>query len=408
MKKFLITTVIFMVVFLSWVVFGQSLRTNLVRMGANPSLLFMSTLDHSTIGFGYSDVLTQKERALKDAFGDKFLIGVAVNRSQIHRQNEEEHMLINAHFNSLTPENDMKWMHVHPKKDEYNFDHADKLLAWAERSNMFVVGHTLIWHRQLAPWVFRTDDGGVIDSVELMDRMKDHIHAIVGRYKGRIKGWDVVNEALAEDGSLRRSQFFDTGGAGYIEKAFQFAHEADPDAQLYYNDFNLVNADKRDGAIRIVRNLQGRGIRIDGVGIQAHWGLTYPSLEEIEIAIRMYAELDVKVMFTELDISVLPRPPQMTTADASERFENTPAMDPFVNGLPDSVQHQLSNRYADIFRLFNKHSDKISRITFWGLHDGVSWKNNFPIRGRTDYALLFDRQLKPKDAYHAVIATADD
>jgi len=345
---------------------------------------------------------------LKDAFARKFLMGVAVNRSQIHQRNKEEHKLITSQFNSLTPENDMKWMHIHPKKDEYNFEHTDELLAWAGAKDMFVVGHTLIWHRQLAPWVFKTDEGGVIDSVGLMDRMRDHIHTIVGRYKGRIKGWDVVNEALAEDGSLRKSQFLDVGGASYIEKAFQFAHEADPDAELYYNDFNLVNADKRDGAIRIVRNLQRKAIRIDGVGIQAHWGLTYPSLEAIEMAIQMYAELGVKVMFTELDISVLPRPTQTPSAEVSERFENTPAMDPFVNDLPDSVQHQLANRYADIFRLFNKHSDKISRITFWGLHDGVSWKNNFPIRGRTDYPLLFDRQREPKDAYHAVIATAED
>ena len=351
---------------------------------------------------------TSNRGTLKEAFQDKFLIGVAVNRSQIHQRNEEENRLITAEFNSLTGENDMKWMHIHPKKDVYNFEHADKLVALAEANDMFLVGHTLVWHSQLAPWAFKTDEGNPIDSVELTRRMRDHIHTIVGRYKGKVNGWDVVNEALAEDGSLRKSQFFEIGGDGFIEKAFRFAHEADPEAELYYNDYNIVNANKRDGAIRIVKNLQEKGIRIDGVGIQGHWGLTYPSLGEIETAIEKYAALGVKVMITELDVSVLPSPYRMPTADISQRFQNTPEMNPYTQGLPDSVQRQLADRYAAIFKLFNKHSDKISRVTFWGLHDGVSWKNNFPIRGRTDYALLFDRERKPKDAYRAVLATAED
>ena len=177
---------------------------------------------------------------------------------------------------------------------------------------------------------------------------------------------------------------------------------------MYYNDYNLVNADKRDGAISILKNRQSKGIKINGVGIQAHWGLKYPSLEEIETAIGMYSALGIHVMFTELDISVLPSPWHMPSADISVKFENNPTMNPYPNHLPDSVQHQLANRYAEIFEQFNKHADKISRVTFWGLHDGLSWKNNFPIQGRTDYPLLFDRNLKPKKAYHAVIETVED
>lgn len=343
---------------------------------------------------------------LKDAFRDKYLIGVAVNRNQIHQRDENAHRLITTHFNSLTGENDMKWMHIHPKKDEFNFEHADKLVALAEENDMFLVGHTLVWHNQLAPWVFNADDGKEIDRAELMRRLKDHVHTIVTRYKGKVKGWDVVNEALAEDGSLRKSPFLKIGGESFIEEAFRFAHEADPDAELYYNDFNIVNPDKRDGAIRIVKDLQNKGIKIDGVGMQGHWGLTRPSLENIETAIEMFAALGVKVMITELDISVLPNPRRSPTADLSERARNSPALDPYTAGLPDSVQRQLADRYAAIFKLFNKHADKISRVTFWGLHDGASWKNNFPVRGRTDYALLFDRELKPKLAYKAVMATA--
>lgn len=349
---------------------------------------------------------TQKSDTLKDAFRGKFLIGVAVNRPQIHGRNEQELTIITKQFNSLTAENDMKWMHIHPKKDEFNFEHADKLVALAEANKMAVIGHTLIWHSQHPQWVFKKDDGSAIDSTELFLRMKNHIHTIVGRYKGKVHGWDVVNEALNEDGSLRKSGFLETGGTSFIAKAFQLANEADPNAELYYNDYNIVNAAKRDGAIRIVKDLKNKGIRIDGVGIQGHWGLDYPSLQEIETAIEMYAAAGVKVMITELDISVLPSPFRMPTADVSVRFENSPAMNPYPDGLPDSVQEKLAERYAEIFRLFNKHADKISRVTFWGLHDGVSWKNNFPIRGRTDYTLLWDRQLNPKKAFHAVLKTA--
>lgn len=210
---------------------------------------------------------------LKDAFRDKYLIGVAVNRSQVYQKNEAENKLIISQFNSLTAENDMKWMNIHPKPDEFNFEHADKLVALAEANKMFVVGHTLIWHSQLAPWVFKTDDGAIIDSVELTKRMKNHITSIVSRYKGKIKGWDVVNEALAEDGTLRKSQFLNVGGPAFIEKAFKFAHEADPNAELYYNDYNIELPEKRDGAIKLLKNLQAKGIKIDGVGIQGHWGL---------------------------------------------------------------------------------------------------------------------------------------
>ena len=302
----------------------------------------------------------------------------------------------------------MKWMNIHPQKDHYNFEHSDKFVDLAESNHMFAVGHTLVWHKQLAPWVLKSDDGGEIDSAELIRRIKGHIQTIVGRYKGKVKGWDVVNEALEEDGSLRKSEFLKIAGPDYIARAFQFARHADPTAQLYYNDFNLANPAKRDGAIRLIKDLQRMGIRIDGVGMQAHWGLKYPSLEQIEDAITKFAGLGVQVMFTELDISVLPAPSRKPSADVSNRFENTPELDPYVKGLPDSVQHQLADRYAAIFKLFARHADKISRVTFWGLHDGVSWKNNFPVRGRTDYALLFDRQLKPKEAFRAVIDVASE
>lgn len=356
---------------------------------------------------GHLSLFSQKT-TLKEVFKDKFLMGVAINRSQINQANKEEIDLITSQFNALTAENDMKWMYIHPKRDEFNFEQADKLMELAMANDMSVIGHTLVWHSQLAPWVFKTDNGDTIDKTELAHRLEHHISTIVSRYKGKVKGWDVVNEALEEDGSFRESLFFKIGGEAFIENAFRFAHAADPKAELYYNDYNLINAEKRDGAIRIINSLKSKGIKIDGIGVQAHWSLDEPSIEEIETAINRYSETGVKIMFTELDISVLPSPWNSPTADVSVRFENSPDMDPYPNGLPDSVQSKLAKRYADIFELFNKHSDKISRVTFWGLHDGLSWKNNFPIRGRTDYPLLFDRQMKPKKPYESVLQTVKD
>ncbi len=358
------------------------------------------------------DDARKEQEGLKDYFDGYYRIGAAVPSRFLRDGSELD--LIKKHFNSLTSENDMKWMNIHPRRDQYNFEVADRLVELKKEMDLFVVGHTLVWHSQLAPWVLKPEPVGdpakdtlMVDRETLRTYMKDHIETIVGRYKGQIDGWDVVNEALNEDGTLRESGFLKVMGAEYIPFAFQTAAKADPEAELYYNDYNLVNAEKRDGAIRIVRKLQSQGIKIDGVGVQAHWELNYPPISEIEEAIEKYAATGVKVMFTELDVSVLPSPWRMPTADVSTSFGNNERMNPYTDGLPDSVQEQLAQRYREIFELFNKHRDKISRVTFWGLHDGVSWKNGFPIRGRTDYPLLFDRQLQPKPAYHAVIETTE-
>ncbi|NLA74939.1 MAG: endo-1,4-beta-xylanase, partial [Deltaproteobacteria bacterium] len=170
-----------------------------------------------------------------------------------------------------------------------------------------------------------------------------------------------------------------------------------------YNDYNLVIPEKRAGAIRIIKRLKEKGLRIDAVGIQGHWDLKFPELIEIENAIQQFSELGVKVMFTELDVSVLPSPWNTPSADLGIRQENAGEMNPYKDGLPQTVSDQLAKRYSDIFTVFNKHRDRISRITFWGLHDGISWKNNFPIPGRRDYPLLFDRDMKPKKAFFSII-----
>ena len=345
------------------------------------------------------------EKGLKDYYANNYLIGVALFPEVF--EDLSENKLLKTQFNCITAENDMKWERVHPTLDEFTFDRADKIIEYAQANNMKVIGHTLVWHSQIGKGVFNPvgyeDESELVDSATLMNRVKNHITTVAGRYKGKIHGWDVVNEALNEDGTLRASNFLKIAGEGYIQQAFGFAHDVDPDAELYYNDYNMVEPAKREGAIALVRNLKEKGVRIDGVGMQAHWELNYPSLEKIEESIIAYAELGVKVMVTELDISVLPSPWRMPSADISIKFENNETMNPYTEGMPDSIGVALAKRYRDIFALFNKHKDKISRVTFWGLHDGNSWKNGFPIKGRTDYPLLFDRNQGEKEAYWELI-----
>ena len=264
---------------------------------------------------------------------------------------------------------------------------------------MFIHGHTLVWHSQLSPWI-----ANIKDSTEMAEALKGHINAVAGRYKGKIHSWDVVNEALNEDGTLRKSVFLDVMGEDYLALAFKWTSEVDPDTELYYNDYNMANPEKREGAIRLVKNIMDQGIKVDGIGMQGHWHLHTPSLEDIEKSIVDYAALGVKVAITEFDISVLPNPQDLVGAEISQNFQNSEAMNPYVNGMPDSIQVKLANRYTDILKIFLKHKDKISRVTFWGVDDGQSWLNGFPVQGRTNHPLLFDRELKPKAAYDSIIA----
>lgn len=341
----------------------------------------------------------EKPHTLRNVYEDAFYIGTAVNRFQIEETDSVMAAIVGNEFSSITAENMMKSVHIHPQRDTLNFEIADKFVALGEKYDMFIHGHTLVWHSQLSPWF-----GAIDDSLEFARATEKHIKDIVGHYKGRIDSWDVVNEALNEDGTLRKSIFLDKMGQDYLSSAFKWASEIDPAADLYYNDYNMTNPEKRQGAITLVKNIQDKGVKVDGIGMQGHWQLTSPSLEEIEQSILDYAALGVKVAITELDISVLKNPWDLVGAEISQNFENSEGMDPYKEGLPDSVQVQLANRYKDIFSIFLKHKEKISRVTFWGVSDGQSWLNGFPIRGRTNYPLLYDRELKPKAAYDSIIA----
>jgi endo-1,4-beta-xylanase len=343
-------------------------------------------------------------RGLKDAFRSAFMVGAALNPMQFGERDTATASLVKREFNTITPENVLKWERVHPQPARYEFAPADQYVAFGERNGMFVVGHTLVWHNQTPRWVFENAQGQPATRDELLARMREHISAVVGRYKGRIKGWDVVNEALNEDGSLRQSPWLRIIGPDYVAKAFEFAHEADPSAELYYNDYGLDYPAKRDGAVRLVRSLQERGIRVHAVGTQEHLRLTTPSIALVDSSLRAFAALGVKVNVTELDIDVLPAATRSTGAEVSMSAAPAPVLDPYKAGLPDSLQQALARRYEELFRVYLAHRDVIDRVTLWGVADHASWLNGWPVRGRTNYPLLFDRQNKPKPAYHSVMA----
>ena len=347
-----------------------------------------------------------QEKTLKAAFAADFRVGVALGTAQIEGAEPQALELAAQQFNATTPENLMKWAPIHPELEKYNFEPADKYVAWGEAHGMFVGGHTLVWHNQTPKWVFEDAAGQPIGKDALLARMRDHIYAVVGRYKGRVKCWDVVNEAVDDDGSLRQTPWLKIIGPEYLAKAFQFAHEADPAAELYYNDFNEWHAVKRAGIIKLVRDLQQQGVQVDGLGLQGHWGLDYPQIAEIEEMFDDYARLGVKLMITEVDMDVLPKGVARPGADVERReasLEN-----PYRDGLPPKVVQAQTERYAAIFAAFVRHRDLIDRVTFWGVHDGHSWLNDWPMRGRTAYPLLFDRKYQPKGAYAAVLSTATE
>ena len=350
----------------------------------------------------------QKTTELKDIFKSDFLIGVALNRRQFTEEDKRGLPIIQAHFNSISPENQLKWQYVHPLAGKYDFTGADQFVSYGEKHQMVVIGHTLVWHRQTPDWVFRDDAGKTVDRDTLLARMKDHIQTVVGRYKGRIKGWDVVNEAVEADGSMRQSPWLKIIGKDYVAKAFEFAHEADPNAELYYNDFSLENAPKRAGAVRLIENLKKLGVPIAGIGLQGHNRLDWPSIAEQDATISTFAKLGLRVNITELDLDVLP----VVSEDIGPRLKLTDELqaklNPFRSGLTTSVEAEQGKRYADLFNVYLKYRNVIDRVTFWGVTDGDSWLNNWPVRGRTNYPLLFDRKGEPKAAFAAVVKASQD
>jgi endo-1,4-beta-xylanase len=351
---------------------------------------------------------------LRQAFAGRFRIGTAVNAAIVAGDDVGARGLVVRHFESITPENVMKAEVLHPEPDRWDFAPADAFVAFGAAHGMILVGHTLVWHNQTPAWFFTDEAGHPNTPAAQLERMCGYIATVAGRYAGRVHAWDVVNEVIGEDGAYRDTTWVRAIGDGdtLVRHAFACAARHAPDAELYYNDFNTWRPEKRAGIVRLVRMLQEAGIRIDGIGMQGHWGLNYPPLAEIEASIDAFAALGVKVMITELDVDVLPftREGQVIgTAFQHPQFqlpEFRAYLDPYPDGLPPEVSARLAARYAELFALFVRKHEVIDRVTVWGVHDGMSWKNGYPVPGRTNHPLLFDRSCRPKAALHAVLEVA--
>ena len=337
--------------------------------------------------------------SLSKVFNKDFVIGTAINSIQAEESDPNAALLIPRQFNAITPENVMKAHILHPGWNQYNFQQADKLVEYAQKHNLLLNAHTLIWHSQLPFFARRIKDA---DSLRMY--MQNHITTIASRYDGKVYSWDVVNEALNEDGSMRTSIFQQKLGDDYVVEAFRLAQQAAPHTKLYYNDYNIELPKKRAGAIALIKKIQAAGVRIDGIGIQGHWSAGSIPLEAIEKSIQEFAALGIEVMFTELDLNILPNARGVVGADVNQNVAYSAQVNPYPDSLPDSLQEKLGKGYEDLFKLFLKCKHNISRVTFWGVNDGQSWLNDWPIRGRTNYPLLFDRQFKPKPAFYKVIA----
>ena len=339
---------------------------------------------------------------LRRAAQGHFLVGCAVMAHDLDDPNLAA--LIAAQFDCLTPENEMKPLLVHPRPNVFDFANADRLVDFAQAHDMKVVGHCLVWHQQSPAWLFEDEHGKPLPRDAALANMKRHIQTVMRHYKGRVKGWDVVNEAVADSGPyLRDTPALRAIGEDYVAKAFQFAREADPDVELYYNDYNIERDYKRDKAVRLLKSLDDAGVRPTALGIQGHWLLGDPPPDEIERGVKTFQDLGYKLMFTEVDVDPLPRDAAGADLDEAGRA----AADPYRDGLTPEAQRALTSRYGALTRLILGHDADVTRVTFWGTHDGHSWLNGFPVPGRTNHPLLFDRRLRPKPAFDAVVDALD-
>jgi len=362
------------------------------------SLLLASILG-TAAGCGATGLGQQpdKHRTLKDAYAGRFLVGTCVSTRNLRGDAETDNptmRLIAQQFSAVTPENCMKWQEIHPEPGRYDFSAADRLVGFAEAHGIAVFGHTLIWHNQTPDWVFEDEAGQGVSRDVLIDRMRDHIHTVVGRYKGRVHAWDVVNEPVRnsdKDGDqlMRTSRWRTIIGDDYLALAHRFAHEADPDAVRIFNDYWLVNDAKRGRYVALARQLLDQGVPIHAVGIQGHWGPDHPDASTLTRMLDDIGALGLPIHITELDHNL---------------FHHGDRSDPYADGLPPGVAQQQAKMYATWFTLFAERSDRIDRVSFWGPHDGQTWLNHWPrnVR-RSNHPLLFDRQLQPKPAFDAAI-----
>ncbi|GAA3955959.1 endo-1,4-beta-xylanase [Pedobacter ginsengiterrae] len=329
-------------------------------------------------------------QGLKDFYSNYFPVGVAVGLRNLRG---DESVLIKKQFNSLTAENAMKMAPLQPKEGEFYWKAADSIVNFAIKNGIKIRGHNLCWHQQTPDWMFKDGDKQVSKET-LLKRLKTHINTVVGRYKGIFYAWDVVNEAIDDNpaNSLRNSKWFEICGEDFITKAFEYAHEADPGAKLYYNDYNSELPEKRERIYKLLKSLKDKGVPIDGVGLQAHWSLKSPTEADLRTAIERYSALGLKIQFTELDISIYPW-------EKDRRAKRPGESDQFTADL----EARQAAKYAMVFNVFRAYKDVITNVTFWNVSDRHSWLDEYPVMGRKNYPLLFDANLQPKKAYWEVI-----
>ena len=339
-------------------------------------------------------------QSLAEAYRDYWYTGVSVNQWEVEGNQESHWDVITKNFNWVVAENCMKCEVIHPQEGVYDFTLADKFVDKAKAAGLKVQGHCLIWHSQCAPWFHFDKDGKLVSREELKKRMREHIYTIVSHFKGRIDAWDVCNECFEDDGSPRKSLFWQILGTDYIPLAFQYAHEADPNVQLFYNDYSMNKPTKVEGVANFFRPLIKQGLPITAIGMQGHMILEDNTdnrlIKQYEHSIETIASLGIPTFFSELDISVLPNPYGFSGANVSDQFAYRPEMDPYIKGLSKEKTLELEQFWVDFYRMLISHHEDIIRVNFWCLNDANSWRNDFPINGRTDYATLFDRQSKPK------------
>jgi endo-1,4-beta-xylanase len=331
---------------------------------------------------------TDNTKGLKDYYKDYFTMGVAVSPQGLKRTDESQ--LVLQQFASMTPENAMKMGPIHPRENEYFWRDADSIAAFAKAHNLKLRGHTLCWHNQTPRWLFIDSSLNPPDTVSkelLLKRLKDHITAVVTRYKGTVYAWDVVNEVISDnpDEYFRNSPWYRICGEEFVAKAFEYAHAADPDALLFYNDYNETNPVKREKILKLVKGLKDAGVPINGAGLQAHWSIHDLTEGQVDSTISKFAELGLKVQITELDIKVQP---------AGNRRDST------VGYTPVREEKQ-TEQYEMVFQLFRKYRNVISGVTFWNVSDRYSWLDRRG--GGKAYPLLFDTTYQPKKAYWKVV-----
>ena len=324
--------------------------------------------------------------ALKDVFADSFEIGAAISNQQLVGAEAD---LLKGQFNSITPTNALKWTTTEPTPNAFNFANADKIVDFAVAHGIRVRGHTLVWHNQTPDWVFLDAAGQPMtptaeNKALLLSRMENHIRALLGQYRGKIATWDVVNEVLNDDGSMRQSRWYQVAGLNYIEHAFRTARAADPTVKLCLNDVSLAQPKRRDAMLQLVAGLKSQGVPIDCIGSQTHINIAAPTPAAVRASIETFAQLGVDQQITEMDVSVY-----------ADNVSSYPA-------IPADLLAKQAEQYKALFEVYRQYRDQISSVTFWGLADNDTWLSAFPIV-RTDAPLLFARDLTPKPAFWAVV-----